>query len=120
MSDNHNMLHPKNIIFFKNLSLKHTPNNEEFMLMVFVPLFNCSYMKKKIVVYNMIQDFFYLCILIHCTLYLCILPQTTFVSLDAFWIYCTAIYVTVLFLNTIFHNKLLLLKVMSELFSRHV
>jgi hypothetical protein len=24
MSDNHNMLHPKNIIFFKNLSLKHT------------------------------------------------------------------------------------------------
>jgi hypothetical protein len=82
---------------------QNPPNNEEFILMFFVSLFNCSYMKKKNVVYNMIQDFFYLCNLIHCTLYLCILLHTTFVSLHTFWTYCTAIYVFTIYINFEYH-----------------
>jgi hypothetical protein len=93
---------------------KKTPNNEKYMLMFFVSyiyFIMCLCLivriwKKKCVLWH--DSRFCFTSLIHCTLYLCILPQTTFVFLHAFWTYCTAIYVFTLFLNTIFHNSLLL------------
>jgi hypothetical protein len=48
-----------------------SPNNEKYMLMFLCVIY---------IFYNMIQDFFYLCILIHCASVF--LPQSTFVSLQ--------------------------------------